>query len=88
MHHLWHAFKFLDRLKCESEVKTTKEQGVGACFLTYNTLGVEGRTRIPGWDYKEWQALTHSHGPTQNQTTSWLMHSWSTFGVRTNHGQT
>jgi hypothetical protein len=23
-----------------------------------------------------------------NQTTSWLMHSWSTFGARTNHGQT
>jgi len=34
-------------------VKTTKEQGVGACSLTYNTLGVEGRARIPGWDYKE-----------------------------------
>jgi len=31
--------------------------------------------------------LIYSHGPAQNQTTSWLMHSWNTFGARTNHGQ-
>jgi hypothetical protein len=33
-------------------------------------------------------SINYSHGPTQNQTTSWLMHSWSTFGVRMNHGKT
>jgi len=31
--------------------------------------------------------MTHSHGLAQKQITSWLVHSWSTFGVRTNHGQ-
>ncbi len=34
------------------------------------------------------QALIHSHEHAQNQTTSWLVHCWSTFGARTNHGQT
>jgi len=41
---------FLDRLKGESEVKTTKEQGVGACSLVCGTLRVKGHARAPGWD--------------------------------------
>ncbi len=32
--------------------------------------------------------LNHSHEHAQNQTTSWLVHSWSTFDARTSHGQT
>jgi hypothetical protein len=32
--------------------------------------------------------LNHSHEHAQNQTTSWLVHNWSTFDARTNHGQT
>jgi hypothetical protein len=32
------------------KVKTTEGEGVGACSLTYNTLGVEGRARVSGWD--------------------------------------
>jgi len=31
-------------------VKTTKEQGVEACFLARSTLGVEGHARASGWD--------------------------------------
>jgi hypothetical protein len=69
-------------------MKTIKEQGVRARSLARSTLGVEGRVGAPGWDYENWQALTHSHKPAQNQTTSWLVHSWSTFGARTIHGQT
>ncbi len=33
--------------KCESEVKTTEEQGVKARSLVRSTLGVEGRARAP-----------------------------------------
>jgi len=40
--------KLLDRLKCEFEVKTTEEQGVGTHSLARNILGVEGRVRAPG----------------------------------------
>jgi hypothetical protein len=32
--------------------------------------------------------FNHSHELTQNQTTSWLVHSWSTFGARISHEQT
>jgi hypothetical protein len=38
-----------------------------ACFLVCSTLGVEGRARVPGWDYEEWQALNHSHGSAQTK---------------------
>jgi hypothetical protein len=46
-----------------------------------------GLWRMPKWDYEEWQALNHSHEHAQNQTRSWLVHSWSTFGARISHGQ-
>jgi len=42
--------KLLDKLKCEYEVKTTEEQGVGARSLACNTLGVEGHAGTLGWD--------------------------------------
>jgi hypothetical protein len=32
--------------------KTTEKQGVGACSLARNTLGVEECARAPGWDWK------------------------------------
>ncbi len=50
-------------------------------------MGVESRVGALGWDWEEWQALNYSHGLAQNQTTSWLMHSWSTFGAKMSHGQ-
>jgi len=40
------------------------------------------------WSFGMGQTITHSHKLAQNQTTSWLVHSWNTFGVRTRHGQT
>jgi hypothetical protein len=47
---MWCAPKLFDKFKCESEVKTTKGQGVKARALAHNTLGVEGRAGAPGWD--------------------------------------
>jgi hypothetical protein len=38
---IWHTPKLLDRLKCESEVKTTEEQGVEAWSLVQQHF--EGR---------------------------------------------
>jgi hypothetical protein len=46
----WHTPKFLDKLKCEPEMKTTKEQGIEARSLTRNTLGVKGRVGVLKWD--------------------------------------
>jgi hypothetical protein len=67
--------------------KQRKNKELGTRSLA-STLGVEGCARALRWDWEEWKALNHSHGPTQNQTTSWLVHSWSTFGVKTSHEQT
>jgi hypothetical protein len=47
---VWRAPKFLDKLNCESEVKTTEKSKVGARSLTCNALKVEGRARPPGWN--------------------------------------
>jgi len=32
------------------KVKITEGEGVGACSLAHNTLGVEGHVGVPGWD--------------------------------------
>jgi len=32
------------------KVKTTEGEGVGACSLAHNILGVEGHVRVAGWD--------------------------------------
>jgi hypothetical protein len=34
----------------DPKVKTTKGEGIGACSLTHNTSGVEGRVKVLGWD--------------------------------------
>jgi hypothetical protein len=39
-------------------------------------------------DYEEWQANQLFTRPATNQTTSWLVHSWNTFGAQMNHEQT
>jgi hypothetical protein len=49
------APKLLDRLKCESKVKTTKESRVGARSLTCSALGVEGHAGAI-WDSCEFGA--------------------------------
>jgi hypothetical protein len=47
---MWRSPKLLDRLKCESEVKTVEEQGVEAHSLARSTLGVEGHAGASRWD--------------------------------------
>jgi hypothetical protein len=45
------APKLLNRLKCEFEVKTAEEQGVGARSLACSIWGgVKGHVGAPGWD--------------------------------------
>ncbi len=68
-----------------SKVKTTEEKRIEKHSLAYNTLGVEGRVGTlgcgQGWVTSESIIHTDLHKPT----TSWLVHSWSTFGAWTNH---
>jgi len=37
-------------LTMSPKVNTSEGEGVGACPLAHNTLGVEGRAGAPGWD--------------------------------------
>ncbi len=39
-------------------------------------------------DLHKTKALNCSHGLAQNQTASWLVHIWNTFGARRSHRQT
>jgi hypothetical protein len=39
-------------------------------------------------DYEEWRANQLFTQTCTNQTISWLVHSWNTFGAQMNHGQT
>ncbi len=67
-------------------MKTAEGSSVGARSLARSTLGVEGCVGALGWALgKSNQLLTQTY---TNQTTSWLMHSWSTFRARISHGQT
>jgi len=70
------------------KVKITNGERVGARSLVHSTLGVEGRVGAPRWDLDEWQAIHLFTQTSTNQTTSCLVHNWSTFGAWTNHEQT
>jgi len=54
-------------------------------LLGLQHFGVEGHVGAPRWARKNDKHIIHSHEPAQNQTTSWLVHSWSIFGGRTSH---
>jgi len=55
------------------------------CFLACSTLGVERCVEVLRWGLGRVTNINYSHEFT-NQTTSWLVHSLSIFGARTNHG--
>jgi hypothetical protein len=47
------APKLFDKLKCESKVKTTEEQGIGDTLLGSQHLGVKGRAGALGWGLRK-----------------------------------
>jgi hypothetical protein len=48
-------------------MKTVEEQGVGACSLVRNILGVEGRVGAPGWGLGRVTSISYSHGLAQTE---------------------
>ncbi len=48
-------------------MKTTEEQGVGAHSMARNTLGVEGRARVPRWGLGIEMNINYSHGLAQTK---------------------
>jgi hypothetical protein len=69
------------------KVEIPEGKGVGACSLARSTLGVEGRAGAPRWGLRKLISNSITHRNQTNQTKSWLVHSWNTFGARTSHEQ-
>jgi hypothetical protein len=66
-----------------------RKETIGTCSLARTTSRVEGCVGAPRWVLGRVtnKSITHTHTYT-NQTTSWLMHSWNTFGAQTSRRQT
>ncbi len=70
------------------KVKITKKEGVGVPSLARSTLKIKGHVRTLGWGLGRMTSESTIHTNQTNQTTSWLMRSWNTFGARTSHEHT
>jgi hypothetical protein len=75
---------FMDSI-INPKVTTTKGKGIGVRSLVHSTSGVKGRVGAPGWGLRR---LTNNLITHTNETTNWLVHSWTTFGAWINHEQT
>jgi hypothetical protein len=79
--------QLLVKLKSESKCKTTEGGGVGARSLVHNTLRGRGAcwsSRMGLGRIDKLHSLTRLH----TTHTRWLVHSWSTFGLRRAIGTT
>jgi len=82
----WCTPKLSLRFKCESKGETM-EKGMGIQSLVCSILRVKGRTRAPKWELG-WVISKSIIHMNLHKSTSWLMHSWSTFDARMNHKHT
>jgi hypothetical protein len=58
-------------------------------FLNLKHFGGKwGMLELWDGDYNDWQVSQLFICTYTNQTTSWLMHNWNTFGAWTSHGHT
>jgi hypothetical protein len=64
------------------------EEGVGACSLACNTLGVEGRAEAPKSRLGRLTKNSITNTDLHNQTTNWLVRSLGIFGAHMSHEQT
>ncbi len=57
-------------------------EGVRVCYLHNNTSRLRGVCRNFGMGIRTSdKRINYSYRSTPNQTTSWLVHSWNTFGA-------
>jgi hypothetical protein len=64
------------------KVKTTKEKGVGVCFLTHSISGVDGRVKALGWGLRQVISglIIHIglHKPNNKLVSAYLNDFWCT----------
>jgi hypothetical protein len=85
---LWHTPKLFKWHNCGSNGKTMEEKKIGIYFLARSILGVEGRVRALGWGLGRVISGSIIHIDLHKPNISWLVCSWSIFGVWTSHGHT
>ncbi len=84
---IWHTPKFLDGRNCESKGKDNGRKRSWGVLPNSQHFGDRGACWSSGMRLGR---MTSNQSLTQtctNPTTSWLVHSWSTFGPRKSHGR-
>ncbi len=84
----WHTPSSLMDSIVSLKVKIVEGKRVELCSLTHSTSGVGGHDGTLRWDQDKRQVIQLFTRTYTNQTTSWLVHSRSTFITQTHHGQT
>ncbi len=70
------------------KMKTLEGEGIRACSLAHNILGVEGCAGVPGWELRRLKnkSITHMdlHKPNDKLVNAQLEHLWCTNKPRSN----
>jgi len=78
----WHTPTFLERFKCESKNENGERIRSWVCFLTCNTLRVEGHDGAPRWGLGKVtsKSIIHMnlHKPNNKLVNAGLEHFWCT----------
>jgi len=85
---MWCTPKLLERFKCKSQNENGRRRNYGMLLRLQHFESKRGMLELRDGDWDEWKMDQLFIWICTNQTTSWLMHSWSTFGAQMNHEHT
>jgi len=71
-----------------ASLKVKIMEGVKVHSLVRSIWGWKGCVRVPGWGLGWMTSRSIFQMNMYKQTTSWLVHNWSTFGAQMSHGHT
>jgi hypothetical protein len=67
------------------KVKIMEREWVGVCSLACNILKIEGHVGVSGLELRKLTSKSIIHTNQTNQTKSWLVRSYNTFGAQMSH---
>jgi len=67
------------------KVKIMEREWVGVCSLACNILKIEGHVGVSGLELRRLTSKSIIHTNQTNQTKSWLVRSYNTFGAQMSH---
>ncbi len=83
--HYWHTPKLLDGLNYKSKAEDNERRRSWGMLFSSQHLGGGEAYCSSEMDEDKRQVVQLLTRTCTNQTTSWLVHSWSTFGAQTSH---